>query len=124
MESLISKEVDRWEIKVEKIKNRPVSFDTLQNWDWDTNRLIDEMTNECDLNIKRIKDQYSKLLTEEELKEIERNSNTPKPLISPDGFDLRRIYFLNGLLADYQLKEIGKNNDCFDERNSDLSATT
>jgi hypothetical protein len=37
-----------------------------------------------------------------------------------NGFDLRQIYSLNSLISNYHLKELWKNNDCLDERNSDL----
>jgi len=80
------------------------------------------ISNESEQNINKIRELYSRPLTEVELREMVKKSREPRPLISPDGFDLRRIFSLNGL-TDYHLKELWKNNDCFDERNSDRSAT-
>ncbi len=87
--------------------------------DWKMDSLI---SNESEQNINKIRELYSRPLTEVELREMVKKSREPRPLISPDGFDLRRIFSLNGL-TDYHLKELWKNNDCFDERNSDRSAT-
>jgi len=46
-------------------------------------------------------------------------SNEEIPLISDS--ELKRIYSLKGLVADYHQKDFWKNEDCYDERSSDFA---
>ncbi len=109
--------------RISEITNRPYLLDVYENRDKEIKDEVDKKNN----RIKRIMNYVDskKVFSNKELDELKFKSQEPNKLIiiPSENEHLKRIYWSGGLVLNYQLKELGgENYDCFDIKNSDLSA--